>query len=143
VPVSHFSPYNSTRSDSPSLWETVVWPSEIILAEDDFEREYRCPSPTPSERIIPDPSDGLFEEWPLTSLEQQLELDEEIQERDARAHIFYLLFCSGFTTWPIVQINHEHRTPPIFRCIIIVLLRHQISRPLITINKLNHELVAK
>jgi len=68
-----------------SLWETVVWPSEIILAEDDFEREYRCPSPTPSERIIPDPFDGLFEECPLTSLEQQLELDEEIQERDARA----------------------------------------------------------
>jgi len=70
-----------------SLWEGVVWPPEITLAEADLEREYRGPTPTPSEDMaeLPDWGEPMFPEWHLTSSQQQAEVDDEINEMHAHA----------------------------------------------------------
>ena len=72
-----------------SLWESVVWPSELSLAEANMEREYRGPTPTPSDK------DRAGEGWnwdeislpelSLTRSEQQAEVDDEIKEMYAHA----------------------------------------------------------
>ena len=65
-----------------ALWESVVWPAELSLAEADLEREYRGPTPTPSAQTmeLPDWGEPLFPEWHLTPSEQQAEVDNEIKD---------------------------------------------------------------
>jgi len=65
-----------------SLWENVVWPPEISLAEANLEREYRGPTPTPSEETTssPDWGEPMFREQSLTLSEQQAEVDDEIKK---------------------------------------------------------------
>ena len=65
-----------------SLWESVVWPAEISLSEANLEREYRGPTPTPSDKAeeVPNLGEISLPEWRLTPSEQQAEVDDEIKE---------------------------------------------------------------
>ena len=65
-----------------TLWDSVLWPQELRLMEASLEREYRGHTPTPSEMTmeLPDWGPPLFPERPLSSSEQQDEVDTEIKE---------------------------------------------------------------